>query len=150
MKGREAMSEQVTVRSADGYAGDLECADAWRMLEADPQAVLVDVRTRAEWDFVGVPDVSDLGGRVAFVQWQDYPSGTPNPEFVDTLRPLAGRPLIFLCRSGGRSVAAALAATAAGLGPAYNVLDGFEGDIDASGRRGATGWRAVGLPWRHA
>src|SRR5699024_2655117 len=69
---------------------------------------------------------------------------------VDTLRPLEDRPLVFLCRSGGRSVSAALAATAAGLGPSYNVLDGFDGHTDAAGRRGATGWRAAGLPWRQS
>lgn len=146
------MGEQVevTIRPAQGYAGDIDCTGAWRMLETDPRAVLIDVRTAAEWDFVGVPDLSELGREVAFLQWIGYPGGTPNEKFVESLAELADRPLIFLCRSGGRSVGAAIAATAAGLGPAYNVLAGFEGDIGPDGRRGHTGWRAAGLPWRQS
>ena len=82
-----------------------------------------------------------------------YPSGRPNPQFLKQLGELGlepgdGRPIVFLCRSGVRSVAAANAATAAGLGPAYNVLEGFEGDVGADGHRGHSGWRAAGLPWR--
>ena len=135
------------------YAGDLTPRQAWTMLQENPEAVLVDVRTRAEWDWVGVPDVGSLGRQTVFVEWIDYPAGRPNPAFVQELLdsglvPGDGRPVVFLCRAGRRSVGAAKAATAAGLSPAYNVLEGFEGDPDASGHRGAAGWRAVGLPWR--
>ncbi len=85
----------------------------------------------------------------------DYPSGARNPRFLDELaalglRPGAERPLVFLCRSGGRSAAAATVATAAGLGPAYNVLEGFEGDVGPDGHRAHQGWRAAGLPWRQS
>ena len=136
-----------------GYAGDLTPGQAWDLLAADERAVLVDVRTEAEWRFVGVPDVAGLGRAAAFVEWSAYPSGVVNARFVEQLAeaglaPRDGRPIVFLCRSGVRSIAAARAATVAGLGPAYNVLEGFEGAPDAAGHRGAAGWQAAGLPWR--
>lgn len=134
------------------YAGDLTPAQTWELLSADPDAVLVDVRTRAEWTYVGVPDLEPLGRRVVLDEWVTFPGGLPNPTFVSELRdaglePGDGRAVVFICRSGQRSRAAATAATAAGLGPAYNVLEGFEGDVDRAGHRGSTGWRAAGLPW---
>lgn len=139
------------------YAGDLTPQEAWDLLASDPRAVLVDVRTEGEWQTIGVPDTADLPDgdeRTAFVEWTDG-FGRPNPGFLDGLAAagvVAGepRPVVFLCRSGVRSVAAATTATAAGLGPAYNVLTGFEGDVGPDGRRGHTGWRAAGLPWRDA
>lgn len=139
-----------TARS--GYAGDLSPEQAWALLTADADAALVDVRTDAEWRYVGVPDTSTLGRDPVLDQWQRYPNGQVNHEFLATLTdagltPGDGRPLIFLCRSGVRSVAAARAATAAGYGPAYNVTHGFEGDVGPDGHRGSTGWRAAGLPW---
>jgi rhodanese-related sulfurtransferase len=134
------------------YAGDLSPTEAWELLTANPDAVLVDVRTRAEWAYVGVPDLAPLGRRAVLDEWVTYPDGARNPTFIEELRgaglePGDGRTIVFLCRSGQRSAAAARAATMAGLGPAYNVLEGFEGDLDADGHRGSTGWRAVGLPW---
>lgn len=130
--------------SVVGYAGDLTPEQAWQMLESDPDAVLVDVRTTAEWQFVGVPDTTALGRPTQFVVW-----GDPNADFVTQLRAhgVEQGPVIFLCRSGVRSISASIAATGAGLGPAYNVLDGFEGGLDQDGHRGGAGWRAVGLPW---
>jgi rhodanese-related sulfurtransferase len=138
--------------SAGGYAGDLTPQQAWELLEHDERALLVDVRTDGEWAAIGVPDTSTTGRPAAFVEWVDG-TGRPNPAFVDELRasglePGDERPVVFLCRSGVRSVGAAKLATAAGLGPAYNVLDGFEGGVGPDGQRGATGWRAAGLPWR--
>jgi len=138
--------------AASAYAGDLTPQHAWELLASDERAVLVDVRTDAEWRYVGVPDTSPIGRPTAFIEWVRYPSGQPNPGFLDGLiaaglAPGDNRPVVFLCRSGVRSVAAATAATAAGLGPAYNVLHGFEGDVDPAGHRGAQGWRAAGLPW---
>ncbi|HEX5333904.1 MAG TPA: rhodanese-like domain-containing protein [Cellulomonas sp.] len=134
------------------YASDLTPQQAWDLLAADERAVLVDVRTDAEWRYVGVPDTSSLGRRAALIEWSTYPSGQPNPNFLASLAaagltPGDARPVVFLCRSGVRSVAAATAATAAGYGPAYNVLDGFEGNVGPDGHRGAQGWRAAGLPW---
>jgi len=133
------------------YAGDLTPQQAWEVLTSDEGAGLVDVRTDAEWRYVGIPDDAALDGRAALVEWVSYPSGQPNPRFLQQLADAgvtAGRPVVFLCRSGVRSIAAARAATAAGLGPAYNVLEGFEGDVGPDGHRGHTGWRAAGLPWR--
>jgi rhodanese-related sulfurtransferase len=134
------------------YAGDIGPTAAFEMLRAEESAVLVDVRTRAEWNYVGVPDVSSIGRPLLLVEWLGFPDGRPNPGFLQTLRDAGvspGQPLLFLCRSGQRSIAAATAATAAGLGPAYNIAEGFEGNPDASGHRGTVGgWKVRGLPWR--
>ncbi|HEY7052100.1 MAG TPA: rhodanese-like domain-containing protein [Mycobacterium sp.] len=135
------------------YAGDITPEEAWKLLSDNPDAVLVDCRTVAEWGFVGVPDLTELGRDVVYVEWSDM-RGLPNERFVDELRS-AGvepgeQPVVFLCRSGNRSISAAEAATAAGITPSYNVLDGFEGHLDADGHRGGSGWRAVGLPWRQS
>ena len=133
------------------YSGDLDPHQAWDLLAADPAAVLVDVRPRAEWQWVGGADLSELGKQTLGIEWTTS-AGEPNQQFVEQLGQ-AGvgprTPVLFLCRSGHRSAAAARAATAAGYGPAYNVAEGFEGDPDALGRRGTVnGWKVAGLPWR--
>jgi rhodanese-related sulfurtransferase len=108
------------------------------------RAVLVDVRSDAEREWVGhVP-----GAAVA--AWKQWPGMAPNPDFDAQVRAAAqgGQPLMLLCRSGVRSIAAARRATELGL-TAYNVLAGFEGNADAQGQRGHLGgWRHAGLPWR--
>jgi rhodanese-related sulfurtransferase len=122
------------------YAGDLTPSEAYDLVRDDPDAVLVDVRTTAEWAQVGIPDLSGLGKQVVFLEWQQGPQRSLNPSFVEDLRQAVApdAPLVMICRSGVRSISAAQAATAAGLGPAYNVLEGFEG---------RAGWVRVGLPW---
>lgn len=135
------------------YAGDLTPTDAWRALESNPDAVLVDCRTQAEWNFVGVPDLDPIGKATVFVEWVTFPDGQPNSRFVEQLRDAGitdSNEVIFLCRSGHRSIGAAEAATAAGIAKAYNVLDGFEGGLDTQDRRGGAGWRAENLPWRQS
>ncbi|HPX37838.1 MAG TPA: rhodanese-like domain-containing protein [Mycobacterium sp.] len=132
------------------YAGDITPLESWKILSENPDAVLVDVRTAAEWNWVGVPDLTGLGREVVFVEWNT--AGGHNENFVQDLI-AAGvtpgeRPVVFLCRSGNRSIPAAQAATAAGIAPSYNMLDGFEGQLDDAGHRGGTGWRADGLPWK--
>jgi len=132
------------------YAGDITPQQSWKLLSENPDAVLVDVRTDAEWKWVGVPDLTGLGREVVFVEWNT--AHGRNENFVADLI-AAGvtpgeRPVIFLCRSGARSISAAEAATAAGIAPSYNVLEGFEGQLDETGHRGVTGWRAEGLPWK--
>ena len=132
------------------YAGDITPQQAWDLLRDHPEAVLVDCRTSAEWRFVGVADVSSLGRDVVYVEWTGTDGGH-NDAFVDDLM-AAGvtpgeRPVVFLCRSGNRSIGAAEAATEAGIAPSYNVLDGCEGNLDEAKHRGGTGWRAIGLPW---
>ena len=142
--------------SNSDYAGDIECCDAWALLKSDAKAQLVDVRTMAEWNFVGLPDLSDSGRRVLTVEWQSYPSMAANPDFVAQVTELlagagadADSPVLFLCRSGARSRAAAIAMTKAGYSRAYNVSGGFEGDPDGEHHRGTrNGWKASGLPWR--
>ncbi|BBY80592.1 rhodanese-like domain-containing protein [Mycolicibacterium pulveris] len=135
------------------YAGDITPEEAWTLLTDVPEAVLVDCRTEAEWRFVGVPDLATLGRDVVFIEW-NRTDGTTNEAFVDDLVAKVGaapnRPVVFLCRSGNRSIAAAKAATAAGIAPSYNILDGFEGDLDQHRHRGGSGWKAVGLPWRQS
>lgn len=136
---------------ANGYTGDVTPTEAYAMVQ-DGSAVLVDVRTHPEWVYVGMPDLSEAGSEPLPVEWQSFPTGQPNRQFLEQLAAVAGPPgdqgIVFLCRSGVRSVAAAKAAAAAGYTRTYNILHGFEGGLDADGHRGATGWRAEGLPWR--
>lgn len=124
----------------------------WEALRKDPKAQLVDVRTDAEWNFVGLPDLSSAGKQVVPIQWQVYPTMAHNTAFIENLQEAGFTPehhIYFICRSGQRSFAAAQAAQEAGFPHAYNVADGFEGAVDAAGHRGiASGWKAKGLPWR--
>ena len=126
--------------------------ETWQALQADPAAVLVDVRTDAEWNFVGLADLSAAGKQPLLIPWQVYPSMQVNGAFADHLKQAGVTPdnkLYFLCRSGVRSLAAGMAAVAAGFPHAFNVADGFEGPPDAEGHRGqVAGWKAEGLPWR--
>lgn len=135
------------------YAGDLTPLQAWEKLENDPKSVLVDCRTRAEWAFVGVPDLEVIGKKTVFIEWNTFPDGRHNDAFVSQLRDAGiadDDEVIFICRSGHRSIGAAEAATADGVGKAYNVLDGFEGGLDSDDHRGNAGWRAQNLPWRQS
>lgn len=142
-----------TPQTPSSYAGDVSPQQAWALLSDDPEATLVDVRTEAEWRFVGVPDLSGLGREVIYIEWSDA-TGRRNDDFVTDLLAAGVTPgdraVVFLCRSGNRSIGAAEAATAAGIAPSYNVLDGFEGNLDEQGHRGGSGWRAVGLPWKQS
>jgi rhodanese-related sulfurtransferase len=126
------------------YQGELTPQEACALLQLAPGAKIVDVRTRAEWDWVGrVPDAVEI-------EWNQYPGGVRNPNFLAELkRQVDPEALVmFLCRSGARSVAAATAATEAGYGNCHNILEGFEGDKDANGHRNTVGgWRKAGLPW---
>ena len=128
------------------YAGDLSPNEAWAKLEAG--AILVDVRTEGEWAHIGIPDTKATENDPLFIQW-NLAGGAPNPHFVEQLKRQAPEEtaveLVFLCRSGARSVAAATAATAAGY-TSYNVLEGFEGETDRFGERTVNGWKNRGLP----
>jgi rhodanese-related sulfurtransferase len=133
------------------YAGDLRPTEAWQMLKAESAAQLVDVRTLPEWSFVGIPDLASIGKKPILLAWQVYPAMQINPTFADKLRrsaPSPDAPLLFICRSGTRSRAAAERMAAAGYRRCYNVAEGFEGQVDAEGHRGRkAGWKAAGLPW---
>jgi len=132
------------------YAGDVTPEQAWSALRDEPEAVLVDVRTRAEWAYVGLPDLGSLEKEVVRVEWQRFPDGAVNEHFVDDLE-AAGvgkdQPVYFICRSGVRSIAAAEAATAAGWVTSHNILEGFEGPHDDQRHRSVAGWKVAGLPW---
>jgi rhodanese-related sulfurtransferase len=140
------------VSPAAGYAGDVAPATAWKILSDRADAILVDVRTRPEWNYVGLPDLGALSKKPTLLEWQVFPGMQSNPDFVSVLAGAVAdkdAPLLFLCRSGARSAAAAKAMTAAGYSTCLNVADGFEGPLDAQARRGAAaGWKAAGLPWR--
>jgi rhodanese-related sulfurtransferase len=127
------------------YQGALTPAEAWEVWQLAPGAKLVDVRTRAELDWVGrVPGAVEI-------EWKSYPSMQDNPHFEAQLKHQvdAEALLMFMCRSGARSDAAARAAISLGYNNCYNVLEGFEGDRDANGHRNAVGgWRHAGLPWQ--
>ena len=126
------------------YAGAVTPAEAHALLQQDPAARLIDVRSRAELDFVvRVPGSVEI-------EWKAYPGMAPNPDFLRQLAAKVPQDAIalFICRSGGRSHETARAASQAGYTRAYNVLEGFEGDRDAGGHRNTIGgWRAAGLPW---
>ncbi|PCI50072.1 MAG: sulfurtransferase [Alphaproteobacteria bacterium] len=134
------------------YKADVTVEEVWAALAQDQKSVLIDVRTQAEWTFVGICDLSGTGKSPLLVSWQVFPHMEINPAFRDMVA--AGdisrdSPLYFLCRSGVRSRAAAAAMTEAGYENCFNILGGFEGDLDDAGHRGQTGgWKASGLPWR--
>jgi rhodanese-related sulfurtransferase len=135
----------------EGYAGDVDARKAWELLETEPAAVLVDVRTRPEWEFVGIPILQKLGKEVVLVPWQVYPTMELNKDFVESVANSGvgkDATVLFICRSGARSKSAAIAMTAAGYSRCYNVSGGFEGPHDAEKHRGSMdGWKAKGLPW---
>lgn len=130
-----------TITPAEGYAGDISAELAWQWVQSG-QAILVDVRTDAEREWVG-----KVPGAVA-IAWKQWPGMAMNPDFDAQVRAASqGKKVVLLCRSGVRSVAAAQRATGLGI-QAYNILEGFEGDVNASGQRGQLGgWRKRGLPW---
>ena len=126
------------------YRGAVTPAEAHELAENHPNTTLVDVRTRAEWDYVGrIPGAIEI-------EILSYPGNRPNQAFVAELEQKVNKDatVLFICRSGGRSHNAAAIATQAGYANSYNVLEGFEGDRDRNGHRNTVGgWRAAGLPW---
>ncbi|MDX8379523.1 MAG: rhodanese-like domain-containing protein [Gallionella sp.] len=126
------------------YEGAMFPDEAFEILQSAPGAKLVDVRCRAELDWVGrIPGAVEI-------EWLTYPSMKPNPNFIAALEQQVDKEalVLFICRSGARSNAAALAATQADFRDSYNVLEGFEGDKDTKAHRNSTnGWRAANLPW---
>lgn len=129
------------------YEGALTPREAHEILQSAPGAKLVDVRSRAELDWVGkLPDA-------VAIEWASYPGMIRNPHFIAQLEQQVDKEalVIFVCRSGGRSHHAAIAATRAGYRDCYNMLEGFEGDMDAGKHRNTKGgWRAAGLPWEQS
>ena len=134
---------------------DVPVNEVWERLKSDPNAVLVDVRTRAEWAFVGLPDLTDASKKAVLVEWQTFPDNAVDLKFAERLGGVLSSSgvgqsaeIFFICRSGGRSKSAAIAMAAMGYSRCRNVADGFEGPLDAQRHRGRTGgWKSSGLPW---
>ncbi|SAK42589.1 rhodanese domain-containing protein [Caballeronia temeraria] len=151
MSTLEQLYSQAGKRAADNnltYAGAFAPAEAFELLQLDPRACLIDVRTRAELDWVGRPAVD--GAQYAHIEWTRYPGSVPNAEFIEQLRQVAtpDTPVVFLCRSAARSKLAAVAAQKEGYAQAYDLLEGFEGDKDGQGhRKTVSGWCFRKLPW---
>jgi rhodanese-related sulfurtransferase len=151
----QSVREGQLSEGGDVHIEDVSPTETWSRLEADQRAILVDVRTRAEWAFVGVPDLKRLGRQVLVVEWQSFPDNQTDPQFADRLATAlnaqgatASDEIFFLCRSGGRSRMAAETMSAAGFGRCRNVADGFEGPLDQNRHRGqVAGWKFDGLPW---
>jgi len=133
------------------YAGDLSPEETWELLSNNLDAEMIDVRTDAESSYVGQPDLAALGKEVRLICWKVFPSMNTNPDFetkIDELGLSRDQPLLFLCRSGVRSRAAAHAMTARGYTRCYNISEGFEGDRNDVKHRGTiNGWKVRGLPW---
>jgi rhodanese-related sulfurtransferase len=137
------------------HIDSLSVEETWAKLQRDRDSVLIDVRTDAEWAYVGQPDLSSVGKRPVQVEWLAFPGDRLNTAFVDRLTTALAAigankdsELFFICRSGGRSLKAAQAMAAAGYACCRNVADGFEGPLDSDRHRGGIGgWKAKGLPW---
>jgi rhodanese-related sulfurtransferase len=151
MSTLDQLYKQAADRAAQqslGYAGAFTPAETLELLKLDPRVRLVDVRTRAELDWVGRPAID--AAQFAHIEWIRYPGSVPNNEFIQQLRQIASpdTPVVFMCRSAARSKLAAVAAQKEGFEQAYDLLEGFEGDKDGEGhRKTVSGWCFRGLPW---
>ncbi len=134
--------------------------EAFALLTSNSNSMLIDVRTPEETNFVGFVDPSEIDDRVALLPWKLFPDMRLNPQFTSSLTEITKQAfgenalnanIFFMCRSGARSDQAAYHASTLGFKNCYNVLSGFEGDIDNNGHRGnVNGWKAENLPWRQS
>jgi len=157
MWGEIGMLGGSEIPAAQSQVDELAPAETLTSLTETPSSALVDVRTRAEWAYVGLPDISVTGRPLWMVEWMSFPAMAPDPDFFGQLLETAGgtlpNRLFFICRSGVRSMAAAKTVSAAMAESGRNVwctnvAEGFEGDLDAARHRGCrNGWQARGLPW---
>ena len=135
------------------YAGDIGVKEAWDVLAKDRHARLVDVRTKVEWDLIGKPDLTSIDQEPIYLQWVTMQG--PNQRFVEQLKDALKEqgtpddaPIFFMCQSGGRSKIAAMQCTELGYTRAYNIAEGFEGDLDEHQHRNSiNGWKVAQLPW---
>ena len=138
------------------YAGDVTCKECWHTLSQDPDAQLVDVRTVPEWAYVGIPELDSINKNPVLAEWQQFPTMQVNPDFAAIVSAKLqetgadkNAPVFMLCRSGVRSIAAAETLTAAGFTAVYNILGGFEGDLNKEQHRShVSGWKHDELPWK--
>ncbi len=133
------------------YSGDILASEAMDILKKDSSSQLIDVRTYAEWHYVGMPDLRSIDKEVIKIEWRVLPNMDLNNLFIESVEkliPSRDSILLFLCRTGGRSREAAIAMTARGYKTCYNIESGFEGDLDNHKHRGnVSGWKASKLPW---
>lgn len=133
-----------------GFAGNVLPVDAYTFLSKNA-GVLVDVRSAPEWQFSGLPNLKETPSTLQTIAWKIYPQFAVNTQFVEQLKAAGvaeNTPVFFLCKTGGRSTDAAIAATSAGYTHAYNITGGFEGAHNERGQRGTVdGWKAAQLPW---
>jgi rhodanese-related sulfurtransferase len=135
------------------YAGDVTAREAWQTLAANPSAVLVDVRTKVEWQLIGQPDLSSIGHEPIYLQWVTMQG--VNQQFVEELKAALEErgvatdvPVYFVCQSGGRSKMAAMQCAELGYSASFNIAEGFEGDLDEHQHRNSvSGWKVAELPW---
>lgn len=143
-----AAGRQRAETTTMGYSGAVTPSEAYALLRADPTIRLIDVRTRAERDWIGrvaIAQAQDIG-----IEWNTYPGGVQNSAFLAELQAAVSpdQVLLFLCRSGVRSRHAATFAAANGYPNCFDILEGFEGDRDTEGhRKTLNGWCVAGLPW---
>ena len=134
------------------YAGDLTPVQSWELLSKDKNCYLVDCRTSAEWQFVGIPDLETLEKKTLLIEWQIYPSMSLNDKFLEDIKQSGIQKqdkLIFICRSGGRSRSAAEFLVSQGYENSFNCIHGFEGNHNPDGHRGKnSGWKFSKLPWK--
>ena len=139
-----ALAQKRAVENNLPYAGALTPHEAFEIVQANPEALLVDVRTQAELDLVGrIPAALNI-------EWAFYPGMVANPDFASQLQQQVdkGLTVVFMCRTGGRSHNAAVLAKQLGYGSAYNMLEGFEGEANSLKQRTLiNGWKHAGLPW---
>ena len=150
--------QSITPQKLGGlaYAGEVSPMDAYQIM-SEEECLMVDVRSLPEWQFTGSADLDSTRSKMLMISWKSYPNFAINPEFARQLegamKDVPGAredvPLFFLCKTGGRSLDAAVAMTALGYRRCYNVSGGFEGDQNEKGQRASVnGWKAAGLPWR--
>jgi len=144
----------MTDKKVEDYAGDMTPEEAWHLLKSDQNSVLIDVRSAAEWAFVGTADLSNIGKEIITIEWKSFPNMAVNANFIDQVKKICPNPetkILSLCRSGQRSIATSQTLTKAGYKECYNVSEGFEGDKNKEGQRGLTGgWKYHGLPWKQS
>jgi rhodanese-related sulfurtransferase len=146
------VTNESKLKVAQNCAGEVEPSTAWEILSQDRESVLVDVRSSPELGLVGVANLSSLRKQPVFIPWKLFPNWEVNTKFSSQLEQEIGSDknlaIFFLCKSGGRSLDAAIHMTEKGYTQCYNIIGGFEGDLDSDGHRGTiNGWKKFNLPW---
>ncbi len=152
MNGQDnRLPTEKAIAPGNGYAGDATPEQTWQILSENADAVLIDVRSEAEWTFVGIPDLVAIGKQTKLVALQTFPTMDVNPDFAKQAEDTGIKkdaPVLFICRSGQRSRNAAIILAQRGYERSYNVAEGFEGSLDGDCHRGGSGgWKFRGLPW---